>query len=180
MDEVNPESIRCENCQHENPSTIKFCPQCSFPVGGTEDEKRSFRLLVSSKRRLLSDAQDKIKSARTTIWVIAGLTLLFGLFAGFAQDNFEVMIVNIFLSIIYLGMAAWANTNPFGAILTSFIIYATVIAINAFLLPTTLLQGIILKVIIIGAFIKGIRSAQEAQGYLKELEKVKAVPVGGE
>ena len=43
----------------------------------------------------------------------------------------------------------------------------------------TIFSGIILKIFIITALVKGIRSAQEAQKYLSELEKLKAAPVNG-
>jgi hypothetical protein len=80
--------------------------------------------------------------------------------------------------VIYLILAAWSNKNPFGAILTAFIIYITLIVINAFFDPATIIQGIIIKIFFIGALIKGTRSAKEAEGFKKELEKFKAVPVG--
>lgn len=168
----------CENCNASNDPSKKFCSQCSFPIGGTEEEKYSFRLLISSRKRLLSDAHDKVKSAKTAIYVLAGLFFVFGLIIGFAGDDFPAMIVNLFLCVIYLVLAVWSGKNPFGAILTAFIIYATVQVVNLFLDPSTLFQGLIIKVFVIIAFVKGIRSAHEAQGFLKELEKLKAAPVG--
>ena len=50
---------------------------------------------------------------------------------------------------------------------------------NALVEPTSLFSGIVIKIIIIVALVKGIRSAQEAQKYLGELEKLKAVPANG-
>ena len=52
--------------------------------------------------------------------------------------------------------------------------------VEKFVEPATLFQGIILKIVFIGAFIKGIQSALEAKKFLTELEKFKAVPVGEE
>lgn len=172
-------SINCENCKAISDSTKKFCPQCSFPIGGTEDEKRSFRLMVSSRKRLLEDANDKIKSAKYIIIGLSCFILLQGLFQGFFRDDFATMIANLCISLVYLILAAWCNKNPFGAILVAFIIYATIILINAFFDPATLVNGIILKVVFIVAFVKGIQSAKEANRYLAELEKFKAIPLGG-
>jgi hypothetical protein len=172
--------VSCENCKTQNLPDKKFCSQCSFPFGGTEDEKRSFRLLVSSRKRFLSDANDKIKSAKYTIYILAGLFFVFGLIAGVVNDDIPTLVVNLFICLLYLIFAAWSTKNPFGAILTAFIVYATVQVANAFLDPATLASGFIIKIFIIAAFIKGIRSAQEAQGYLKELEKLKAAPIGNQ
>lgn len=172
-------NITCENCKTVSDALKKFCPQCSFPIGGTEEEQRSFRLMVSSRKRLLSDANDKIKSAKQIIYVLAGFAFVYGLVQGFASDDFGGMIVNLCISLLYLVLAAWAGKNPFGAILTAFIIYITINLVNAIFEPTSLFSGIILKVIFIGALIKGTRSAKEAQEYLAELEKLKAAPSGG-
>jgi cell division protein FtsW (lipid II flippase) len=156
----------------------KYCTQCSFPINGTEEEKRSFRLSVSSRKRLLSDAEDKIKNARYIIYALAALFFVSGIILGVVNDDFVTMIVNLFICVLYLILAAWCTKNPFGAFLTAFIIYVTLIVVNAFFNPATLLSGLVMKIICIGALITGIRSAKEAQGYLSELEKVKAVPNG--
>lgn len=177
--EETPGTVTCENCKSISDATKKFCPQCSFPIGGTEDEKRSFRLTVSSRKRLLEDANDKIKSAKYIIIGLSCFILLQGLFQGFFGDDFATMIVNLCISLLYLILAAWCTKNPFGAILIAFIIYATLILINAFFDPATLFSGIILKVVFIVALVKGMQSAKEARGYLAELEKFKAVPFGG-
>lgn len=75
------EQLTCEHCGAQAIPGKKFCTQCSFPIEGTEQEKISFRLLVSSRKRFLSDAQDKIKNAKTIIYVLAGF-----LFVGFDQS----------------------------------------------------------------------------------------------
>jgi hypothetical protein len=175
----SPAISSCENCSATVPDSQKFCSQCSFPVNGTDSEKQSFRLHVSSRKRFLSDAEDKIKSSKYIMFGLAGIFLLVGLFVGFGADDFETMIINIFCCLIYLVLGAWCSKNPFGATLTALIIYATIVVVNAFVEPTSLFSGIVLKVIIITALVKGIRSAQEAQKYLGELEKLKAAPVNG-
>jgi hypothetical protein len=174
------ETVSCENCNTPNSINQKFCSSCSFPIAGTDEEKTKFRLTVSSRKRLLEDAKDKMKSAKTIIYIIAGLVFVTGLYQGLANDDFVTMIVNLIICLIYLILAAWSTKNPFGAILTAFIIYLTLNVVNAFFDPVTLVQGIILKIFFIAAFVKGIRSANEAKGYLAELEKLKAAPVGNE
>ncbi|HEU4861400.1 MAG TPA: hypothetical protein VFT15_16255 [Chitinophagaceae bacterium] len=169
--------VSCENCTTQNPGNRKFCSQCSFPIGGTDDEQRSFRLLVSSRKRLLGDANDKIKGAKTAIYILAGIFFVFGGIAGLVNDDVPTLVVNLCLCILFLIFAAWSTKNPFGAILTAFMVYLTVQVVNAFVDPVSIFSGLIIKIFVIAAFIKGIRSAQEGQGYLKELEKLKAVPV---
>ena len=175
----SPQATDCENCSALVSNDQKFCSQCSFPANGSDSEKQSFRLHVSSRKRFLSDAQDKIKSSRYIMFGLAGLFLVVGLFVCFGADDFAPMVINIFCCIVYLILAAWCSKNPFGATLTALIIYGTLVVVNAFVEPTSLFSGIVIKIIIIVALVKGIRSAQEAQKYLGELEKLKAVPANG-
>lgn len=181
MDAVNHDTFTvCEHCNAINGPVNKYCSQCSFPMRGSEEEKASFYLTVSSRKRFLGDAMSKIKSAKNVILGLAALFFIFGLVMGFVMDDFATMIVNIVLCVVYLVLAAWCNQNPFGAILTAFIIYLTLIVANMLIDPATLFHGIIIKVVIIAWLAKGIRSAHEAKGYLRELENLKAVPVDAE
>jgi hypothetical protein len=166
-------SIVCDNCRAENPSTQKFCSSCSYPISGSLEDRQQFVVTIGKHKLLIKRAKEKISTAKIIIYVIAGFTFLAGVFAYFKYDDFTLMIVNLFISLLYLILAAWADKNPFAAILTAFILYVTVILINAVVEPGSLFSGILWKVIFIGAFIKAIRSAQEAQESMKELEKYK-------
>lgn len=173
------DNITCENCGGVNVATQKFCSKCSFPINGSEEEKKQFRIKLSGHKFLREEAEKELKRPRNIILILAGIVLVTGLYQGFANDDFVTMIVNLFISLLYLILAAWVKKNPFGAILTALIVYITINVINAFVDPASLFQGIILKVIFIGAFINGIRSAKDAQEHLSELEKMKA-PVGND
>ncbi|HYF70623.1 MAG TPA: hypothetical protein VD884_20955 [Ohtaekwangia sp.] len=168
----------CENCNTPVTSGNKYCSHCSFPAGGDEHEKRSFRLIVSSRKRLLDDAQKKIKSAKITIYILAGIFFVAGIFFWVFQEDVGTLVVYLLMSLIYLILAAWCEKNPFGAILTAFVIYITLQVIAAFVDPVSIVSGIIIKVFIIAALVKGIRSAREAQNYRNELLKLKIQPVG--
>src|SRR6478609_8513589 len=167
MQEARPSDIvTCENCGSTNQNAQKFCSKCSFPINGTEEDKKKFKTKIRGHKFLMAEAEKEAKTAKTIILVLAGFVLLMGLYQGFVNDDFATMIVNLCISLLYLILAAWSNKNPFGAILTAFIIYITMNVINAFFEPSSLLQGLLVKIFFIGAFIKGIRSAKDAQGHL--------------
>jgi len=171
------ETITCENCNNVNSSNLKFCSKCSFPINGTDEDKNKFKIKISGNKFLMAEAEKKPKTAKTIILVLAGFVFLMGLYQGLVNDDLATMIVNLCISLLYLILAAWSNKNPFGAILTAFIIYITMNVVNAFFEPTSLFQGIFMKIFFIGAFIKGIRSAKDAQGHLQELEKLGAASI---
>lgn len=166
--------ITCENCQHGNSPDVKFCPNCSYPIAGSQEEKSLFRMRIVRNKELIRQAKDKIQTAKIIMYVLAGLTFLIGLIQGFGQDDFSGLIINTTVALLYLIMIAWADKNPFAATLSVFILYLTINLVNAVFEPATLFSGIIMKIIVIGGLIKGISSAKEAQDSLNELEKVKA------
>jgi len=64
------------------------------------------------------------------------------------------------LAVIFLALWWWAQTNPFGAALSALLLYVTVTLIGAMVDPASLLQGIIIK----GLIVAGLFSAVSA-GY---------------
>jgi uncharacterized membrane protein len=176
MEEPLPiETIPCENCSSATLPGQAFCTSCGYPQNGTEDQKNRFRDSIRIKKVLVEESRKETKTARTIIFVFAAIYFGLGLFHGFVADEFPVMIAELFVCLLFLILGAWSNKNPFGAILTAFMVYLTFQFVDVFFDPTTLFKGIIFKVFIIAAFIKGIRSATEAQKYHRELEKMKAV-----
>ena len=171
------ESLSCDNCRAII-TTEKFCTACGFPVRGTAEERMHYQGKVSSSQYWLKESKKKINEGKIVIYILAALTFIFGVFVGLSREDYGLMIVNLIICLLYLICAAWADKNPFGAILTSFVIYLTLQVVEAFVDPASLFQGIILKVVFIGVFIKGIRSATEAQRLIKELEQYKVKPVG--
>ncbi len=146
-----------------------FCQACGFPMKGTEEEQRSYRLRISSRKRLLADANKKISNAKTALFVLAGLVTLYGVIMFFSEDDTASLIGALLIAIIYLGLAAWASKNPFGAILTGMIIYLTLWVLDILVDPSAIYSGIIIRILIIGAFVKGIKSAREAKVLLQQI-----------
>ena len=171
-------SVTCENCRAENASDKKFCSQCRYPIAGTDEEKKEFRKTIATNKILLESTEESIHKARNIIFILAFFSFVVGLIAFFAQEDAATAVVYGFICILYLGLAAWCSKNPFGAILTAFMVYITLQLVSAFVDPASLFSGILWKIIFIGAFIRGIRSASEARGYMKELEKAKVENLG--
>lgn len=177
---LEPVSARtCDNCTAAI-STEKFCTSCGFPVNGTEEEKTEYKGKIIVSQFSLQEAEEKIRKARNIIYILAGLTFLGAMITGIANDDYPTMMANLVICLLYLILAYWANKNPFGAILTCFIVYLTLQIVLAILAPATIVSGILWKVIFIGAFIKGIQSASEAQKLMKQLEQYKRKPLGAE
>ncbi len=69
------------------------------------------------------------------------------------------LIVNLIPSALMLVLAWWSKRKPLAAILIATAIFVTVHVVSAIVDPQTIMQGILLKIIIIGVLIKGIKGA---------------------
>ena len=81
-----------------------------------------------------------------------------------------MLIAGILLPVIFLLLAQWSKKKPFTAMVVALVFYVTMILADAFANPLNIASGIILKVIVIGAMIKAIKGAREAQNIMQDLE----------
>lgn len=154
-----------------------FCNSCGYPLQGSEFDQKNFIATRNSKEIDLEAAAGKIKKATNILYWIAGGSAVSGLLLfmiGYSTDgdNSEQvasLIVSIILGMIYLALASWSKKKPFAAIVSGFSLYVIVIILTVIADPTAIFRGFIIKGIFIFYFIKGIKSAIEAENLKKEL-----------
>src|SRR5690349_8657029 len=74
-----------------------------------------------------------------------------------------VLIVNLILCAIMLVLGWWSRSKPLPAILIATAIYVAVQVISAIMDPTTIMQGFIMKAVIIAILVRGIKGALSAR-----------------
>lgn len=165
----------CDNCQHDiSGSEAKFCPKCGYPARGTSAEQDNFRRALKLKKDVVDDAKKKIKRVKVMLYILGGLNVLVGLIIALADaipDAVFVGIGSIIVGGVMFACSAWVEKNPVTGILVAFSVYMLLIIANAILEPASIYRGIIFKIIIIGVFIKGIKSAYDYREYTKKLEE---------
>lgn len=162
MDNEIPIEISESNCSIcKTPMELEnvFCPECGFPENGTDKDVAQFHARNAMKKNQHMDADKKIKSARNVLFVMAGIVLLFGIISFFGDQDIAVLVTNVVLGIIYLALGSWTSKKPLVAILLGLLLYLTTIIIGAILEPSTLIRGIIFKILIIAYLAKGVYSA---------------------
>ncbi len=170
MEEVAfPTAVDCKICHNITEPGNKFCSYCGYPVGGTEYEQNEFDFEYETKRYQLNNARAIVKSGTNTLYVLSGLIFLGNLVLYFVKDDVGSLIVGILLPLIFLGLAYWSKQKPFTALLSALLLYASLLVISAFADPMSILSGIIVKIIVIGALVKAVRGGREAQDIIKEL-----------
>ncbi len=167
---VNPLAENCPTCKATVDSNAKFCESCGYPIAGTEFEKNEFDYAYEVKRYELEKAQGVVKSGVNTLYVLAGLIFVGDMVVYGISKKVEMLIAGILLPIIFLLLAQWSKKKPFTAMVVALVFYVTMIMADAFANPLNIASGIILKVIVIGAMIKAIKGAREAQNIMQDLE----------
>jgi len=88
-----------------------------------------------------------------------------------SQIKFELYAMfglNYLMALFMFGLSFWARRSPFPAMITALCLYLALIALNAIAEPATLVQGLLIKFLFIGAMIAGIKAALKARDMAAE------------
>lgn len=166
----------CSNCQSAMVEGEVFCSQCGFPENGNEEDRANFARRVGAKKKLLNEVKREVRRGKNTLIVLGVLNILIGLFYIFFLEEIAAAVIQMILALVYLGLSIWTDKQPFGALLSALILYITLILLMAVLDPATIVQGVVLKVIIIGFLVRGVKSGHEAKNIYRELEDLGVKP----
>lgn len=165
----------CPDCDNAVVPGKIFCTNCGYPVNGTPEQKSNFDIEKYKLQAELDVTQSRIKNGTTTLYVLSGLALLGSFVIPTMMDmsgdeKKQTFITYIILSALYIGLAFLSKKKPFAALLTALILYVTVIILGAFVQPTSLFSGIIIKVLVIAYLVKGTKGAYEAEDLKRKLK----------
>jgi len=169
---ITTQHTNCASCFNQVNDNDAFCTSCGYPMKGSEEEQQKFLMDKSYKELNLEEAQKQVKKASYAMYYIAGATMLGGLiFYGVNKDGNggTLFLVNSILAILFAAIGFWCTRMPLAGVITGTSLYALIFILNAVSNPLTILSGIIFKIFIIGCFIRGIKSALEAERLKKDL-----------
>jgi len=147
-------SQTCPQCNAIINESDIFCGSCGYPVKGTVQEQQRFSAKKAGDKYESDIVVGNIKQARTILFVIAGMTFIYGAIMSVSQQQPDLLIIYTILALIYAGLGFWAKSKPFPATLIALLLYVGLLLFSAFVDPTTIYKGIIMKIIFIGALIK--------------------------
>lgn len=166
----------CNCCSVKYEALDAFCNSCGFPLQGTKQEQDFYISERNVKEIELIDLDEKVETARKSLYWISGLTLFSLVFVAFKpapdEDISFTVVTTIVLAAAFLGLAVWGKTRTSTALISGLSLYLIIHILNALVDPRTIISGIIVKVIIIGYLIKGIKSVIEREKIKKELNLV--------
>jgi len=172
--------IECPHCGVENDDQALFCEACGKAL---PSRTSSVPRVVGSDGTARTGAGQNMQAdmlrkqagkASTMLFVVAvlqlaGVALLYVLLEGkvSADDLRTLVVANVVLAAIFGGLGVWARSSPLPAAIVGLVLYLTVHAFAAVADPTSIVQGIIVKIIIIAGLVKAIQAGSK----YKELQQ---------
>ncbi len=183
MVETAKEPPRCPQCGIAGKPYDRFCTHCGHAMPSAESYSYQ-RNVQQATRTMLWLAVLFVLSGIVYFWVIhaqeaRALASLSGLdaHAKFPKpiqgvtytvgalrqrilwEEWSPLIVNAVLALTMGALAVWGRRAPLPSILIAAATYGAVVVLNAVINPVTLAQGIIVKVIVLVLFYRGIKAA---------------------
>lgn len=149
-----------------------FCTDCGYPLQGTADEQQQFINNREISQIDFESHQKQVKEAGKTLFWIAGLTFLGELLSlAVNRDSTTVtfaLTAGGIMAAIFIGLGLWSRKKPTAALITGLCLYLLLHILAAIGNPITIVQGLIVKIVIVGYLIKGIKSSLEADKLVQE------------
>ncbi len=133
-------TVTCPQCNSAIAAGKIFCAFCGYPANGTTEQKNSYEAEMLIMQDELEVARRRVKTARNTLYVLACITLFFGLITAAASSSDTemaqqlnmpaeslktVIIIAVAIgALLYAGLGYWSNKKPFAALLTATIIFS--------------------------------------------------------
>lgn len=163
------QTVNCTNCNAFVDTQSTFCENCGYPENGSQKEQDKFNYSLKLKRDVIKDAKCKIKHVKILLYVLAGINLIAGLYWLSVEDSILDGIGGLVGASIFLACVFWVKKQPLIGILAAFIFWILLQLLVIFEDPALLLQGLLLKVIVIALFIKGVKSAVDYKEFSEKI-----------
>ena len=174
-------ALLCAECKAPAKPYDRFCERCGKALPGPEQRRHesqvgeatgairmlawmfaAFGILLA----LLTRSQSEAGLARLANLAPTELMTLDGATYTVAQlrqqliwEPWGVLLTNLVLAAAMAGLSIWGKKSPLPAVVVATAIYLVVMVVSAVLDPKSIGQGVIMKVLIIGMLVRGIKAA---------------------
>ncbi len=165
----------CHECGVVNQAENNYCTHCGYPVIAEADKIALYNFRQHKRGELLQDCEFIIGQARAVLYIMAAITFagISYFFNNIAQNYLRAGVL-LMISGIYFGLARWTLSRPFTALLISFLMLISFMAINTwaeFRRMFTTATGVYLLVVQLALFyflFRGVKAAYQADILVEE------------
>jgi ribosomal protein L37E len=128
---VNGYPVTCNNCGYVNNASNNYCTNCGFPAKPNSDRMALYNFRLFKRKEFLKECEGAIARARTTLYFMSVICItgIGYLFSNNRTNHLRGGVLMI-LSLIYFLLGRWSIKNPFTALLISFLMLISFMAIN--------------------------------------------------
>ncbi len=159
----------CVNCNFLNLSSYHYCTCCGYPVQPNNDRVKLYTYRLQQRKELLQKLEMHIMYARNTLYILAAVCMM-GVAYFFTDDRQNILrgFASLTVAAIFTGLGRWSLIKPFTALLISFLMVLTFIAINTWaqfmdLFTTTIgLYTLLIQIVCFLFLTRGLQAAYKA------------------
>jgi hypothetical protein len=181
-------TVTCPQCNSAIAAGKIFCAFCGYPANGTTEQKNSYEAEMLIMQDELEVARRRVKTARNTLYVLAGITLFFGLITAAASSSDTEMAQQLNMpaeslktliiiavaigALLYAGLGYWSNRKPFAALLTATIIFSlsAISSITRTGFNIAAMFTFIIQIAIISALVYGVMGGNTIEKIKRKLK----------
>jgi len=176
------EKLSCPSCKAEAKPYDRFCESCgtALPAAQVQQDEQHLKAATGAVGTLAilfvlgglvfygigySQAQETLKKLApydaAAQWSVPvnGETVTVGrLREMIVQEPLSALFLNLFLAAVMAGLYVWAKKAPLPAVLVAAGTYLAVQVVSAIVEPTSIAQGIVMKIFIVTMLYRGIRA----------------------
>ena len=159
--------MNCPSCSKKiNPKAIR-CPYCKALL--VSKEKFSSVVKKRKEKSLEREKKEFIKSGRNTLLIVGGLNVI-PLFIYLSHGDNLAAIIEGTIAGMFLGLGLLATRVPYAALLSGIILYILLTVLSAVADPESIINGLIIKIIVIYYLFKGMRAANKFKKKYKNID----------
>lgn len=162
--------VTCPHCQFENEDSGAFCAECGKALpdptsssprvvsGEAVASTATGQALQGEQLRKQAGKSSGCLIAVSILNVIGGLIVYFLLKDNLPDMAQTILVINLVLAAIYMGLGIWARSSPLAAGIAGLALFLTTHVVAAVLDPTSIVQGLLVKIIVVVVLIKAIQA----------------------
>ncbi|MBK7582516.1 MAG: zinc ribbon domain-containing protein [Myxococcales bacterium] len=112
-----------------------------------------------------TELEPRLARGRKWLGIMSFMYALWSVVFGLIPGSWFNLAVNMVLAAIQFGLWRWATKKLLPAAVTSLVLYATLLLVDAVADPASLFKGIVIKVFFVGFFVGSIRAGLEARAH---------------
>lgn len=167
-----PANSKCTNCLTELTNYSIYCPHCSYPINGTQEERERFESRTSAESNLTQVIKKEAKKTKRFLLVTAFVFVIYGLFLVYLNHEMTTLLAPVIMVLVYGCLAFISLKSPFISSLIAMILYVGALALQFVYQPELIAEDLIWKAAILLLLLRTIKSGIEVKQIRKQISAV--------